>query len=226
MINYNPKAWLPFIFRLTKSDTFRKLLPLMCAVGVYAAIIAYLQIEVLEISKGSTISNLGLMHGVLGFVISLLLVFRTNTAYDRWWEGRKQWGALTNNCRNLAIKLAGFLQEEHDRTFFRSIIPNYARALKNHLRENAASAELSSGRLLKTNQHVPNQIAARLFKQLIELQAENKLTESQLWLVNEEVRSFTDICGACERIKNTPIPYTYSVYIKKFIVLYVITLPF
>jgi putative membrane protein len=58
------------------------------------------------------------------------------------------------------------------------------------------------------------------------LREEGKLNSEQLWLVNEEFKSLTDICGACERIKNTPIPYTYSVFIKKFIFLYVFTLPF
>jgi putative membrane protein len=52
------------------------------------------------------------MHNMLGFVISLLLVFRTNTAYDRWWEGRKMWGALVNNSRNLAIKLSVMLTDK------------------------------------------------------------------------------------------------------------------
>ncbi|MFM2369512.1 MAG: hypothetical protein RL619_1822 [Bacteroidota bacterium] len=59
------------------------------------------------------------MHGMLGFVISLLLVFRTNTAYDRWWEGRKMWGALVNNSRNFTIKLSVILQDEKDHNYFR-----------------------------------------------------------------------------------------------------------
>ena len=59
------------------------------------------------------------MHTLLGFAISMLLVFRTNTAYDRWWEGRKLWGNLVNSSRNLAIKLSSFLPaEEKGATFF------------------------------------------------------------------------------------------------------------
>ena len=105
MINYDPKRWLPFLFRVNKADTFRKLMPLMLIVGGYSAIIAYLEIEVFRLEKSSYLSNIGLMHTVLGFVISLLLVFRTNTAYDRWWEGRKLWGALTNSSRNFESML-------------------------------------------------------------------------------------------------------------------------
>ena len=225
MINYNPKVWFPFIFRLNKADTLRKLFPLMLAVGVYAGIIAYLEIEVFQLSKENKLNNVGLMHSVLGFVISLLLVFRTNTAYDRWWEGRKLWGTLTNISRNLAIKLNAYVKNDEDRAFFRLMIPNFAFALKNHLRENEDFHELDPVLDLKRDKHLPNQIASKIFDPLGDLQEQKKLSGDQMLILNEEFRTFTDVCGACERIKNTPIPYTYSVFIKKFIFLYVITLP-
>lgn len=225
MINYNPKVWFPFIFRLNKADTLRKLFPLMLAVGVYAGIIAYLEIEVFQLSKENKLNNVGLMHSVLGFVISLLLVFRTNTAYDRWWEGRKLWGTLTNISRNLAIKLNAYVKNEEDRAFFRLMVPNFAFALKNHLRENEDFHELDPILDLKRDKHLPNQIASKIFDRLGDLQEQKKLSGDQMLILNEEFRTFTDVCGACERIKNTPIPYTYSVFIKKFIFLYVITLP-
>jgi len=225
MINYNPKVWFPFIFRLNKADTLRKLFPLMLAVGVYAGIIAYLEIEVFQLSKENKLNNVGLMHSVLGFVISLLLVFRTNTAYDRWWEGRKLWGTLTNISRNLAIKLNAYVKNDEDRAFFRLMIPNFAFALKNHLRENEDFHELDPILDLKRDKHLPNQIASKIFDRLGDLQERKKLSGDQMLILNEEFKTFTEVCGACERIKNTPIPYTYSVFIKKFIFLYVITLP-
>jgi len=226
MINYNPKVWIPFIFKITKADTFRKLLPLMLIVGAYSGVVAYCEMEIFEITKTDFISNFSLMHGVLGFVISLLLVFRTNTAYDRWWEGRKLWGALTNNSRNLAIKLHALVTDERDKIYFRLLIPGYAFALKSHLRENENYEEIDPVLDLKKEHHIPNQLAAKLFEKLNHLYKNGTITGDQFWLLNEEFRSFTDICGACERIKNTPIPFTYSVYIKKFIFLYVLTLPF
>ena len=65
-----------------------------------------------------------------------------------------------------------------------------------------------------------------MFKKVNELFIDNKITGEQLLFINQELTSFTDICGACERIKNTPIPYSYSVFLKKFIFFYVMTLPF
>ncbi|HSD15123.1 MAG TPA: bestrophin family ion channel, partial [Flavobacterium sp.] len=103
MVQYNPKDWITFIFRFHKADTFRLLLPLMIFIGIYSGIIGYLEVEYLDLPENSYVRNLGAMHGMLGFVISLLLVFRTNTAYDRWWEGRRMWGSLVNNSRNFAL---------------------------------------------------------------------------------------------------------------------------
>ncbi|WP_026462881.1 bestrophin family protein [Adhaeribacter aquaticus] len=226
MINYNPKEWFTFIFRFSKADTFRRLLPLMIGVGVYAGLIAYLELNYLHPSNTKFFSNIGMMHSVLGFVISLLLVFRTNTAYDRWWEGRKVWGGLTNTCRNLAIKLQAFLQEDSDRQFFRLMIPNYVFALKQLLRENEDFHELDPVLDIKSNKHLPNQIAASLFTRVSALQKNNKLSLEEFLALNADLSALTDLCGASERIKNTPIPFTYSVFIKKFIFLYVITLPF
>ncbi len=198
----------------------------MVAVSAYAAVIAYLELNFISVNNSQNLRNVGMMHNVLGFVISLLLVFRTNTAYDRWWEGRKIWGGLTNSSRNLAIKLAAFVSDEADMQFFRKMIPNYAFALKNLLRENEDFHELDPILDLKPGKHVPNQMAAAMYQRVNSLYTQHKITDAQLWILNEEVRAFTDLCGACERIKNTPIPYTYSVFIKKFVFFYVMTLPF
>lgn len=235
MINYNPKDWFTFIFRFHKADTFRKLLPLIIGVSIYSAIIGYLEIEIFHLSEKSYLKNIPVMHSLLGFAISMLLVFRTNTAYDRWWEGRKLWGALVNNSRNLALKLAVMLPESEieQRTFFRKTIPAYAYALFNHLRSEKTRIELFEEDIkhpvlkqIDNEKHIPNQIALLMFKHIQQLYSEGKVTGDQLIVLNSELQSFTDICGACERIKNTPIPFSYSVFIKKFIFFYIMTLPF
>ncbi|ASZ11636.1 hypothetical protein KTO58_16810 [Chitinophaga pendula] len=229
MINYNPKDWFTFIFRLHKADTVRKLFPMFIALAAYSALIAILELEVFKLSQNSDLKNISLMHGLLGFVISLLLVFRTNTAYDRWWEGRKQWGALVNNSRNLSLKLDAILPATNttDRIFFRFMIPNYAFSLKNHLRTTFIPEELENTDqyLPDSSRHVPNQIAGQMMKKIQELYRQGQISGDQLITINAELQSFTDICGACERIRNTPIPFSYSVFLKKFIFFYIMTLP-
>jgi putative membrane protein len=233
MIKYNPKDWFTFIFRIHKGDTIRRLMPLMIGIAIYSLLITILEKEIWKLPDNSYVKNITVMHGLLGFVISLLLVFRTNTAYDRWWEGRKLWGALTNNSRNLAIKLAAMIpeNEKDQRLFLKKIISAYAIALKNHLGHESTAVELFEEddhlkKQIHHDKHVPNQVAALLVKHINQLYKDEKITGSQLILLNSELQSFTDICGACERIKNTPIPFSYSVFLKKFIFMYVMTLPF
>jgi len=228
MISYNTKDWITFIFRFHKADTFRQLFTLMLFIGAYCGIIVFLENEYWVLPEVSHVKNISIMHGMLGFVISLLLVFRTNTAYDRWWEGRKLWGALVNNSRNLAIKLNAILENEKDKEFFRKLIPSYASILSKHLRDEETSMQLYEGMdlIIDHHKHRPNQVAKMLIQKINELYKTNKITGDQLLILNLEISSFTDICGACERIKNTPIPYSYSVFIKKFIFFYVMTLPF
>ena len=228
MISYNTKDWFTFIFKFHKSDTFRTLFPLIVAIGAYSGIIGYLEIEYWKLAQESYIKNITIMHGMLGFVISLLLVFRTNTAYDRWWEGRKLWGSLVNNSRNFAIKLSAILKDENDRAYFRKMIPGYASILHKHLNNNDTSKQLFEDVDLEIDhhKHKPNQVAKMLFHKINDLYTSKKITGDQLIILNAEVQSFTEICGACERIKNTPIPYSYSAFLKKFIFFYVMTLPF
>jgi ion channel-forming bestrophin family protein len=181
------------------------------------------------------VRNVPVMHSLLGFAISMLLVFRTNTAYDRWWEARRLWGGLVNSSRSFAMKLATILpaEDQASRAFFRKVIPGFALALHSHLHEEKTRTELFATTEtsddfsdLDHDKHVPNQLALLMHARLQHLYRDKHLSAEQLLFLNPELQSFTDICGACERIKNTPIPFSYSVFIKKFIFFYIMTLPF
>jgi ion channel-forming bestrophin family protein len=228
MVQYNPKDWITFIFRFHKSDTFRQLFPMMIFIGMYSGSIAFLELEYWKLSQDNHLKNITIMHGMLGFVISLLLAYRTNTAYDRWWEGRKLWGSLVNNSRNLAIKLSAILKEDKDIYYFKRLIPGYASVLQKHLSNEEIAMQLFDGLDLEIDHHKhrPNQVAKMIFKKIHDLHRAGKITGEELIILNTELQTFTEVCGACERIKNTPIPYSYSAFIKKFIFFYVMTLPF
>ena len=217
MVKYNPKDWFSLIFKFHKSDTFRKLLPTMLAIAAYTGVIAYLEIEIFGLSKVITTT----LHSMLGFVISLLLVFRTNTAYERWWEGRKQWGALVNASRNLANKLTVLVGNDNSQLlhYLGEQIGNFATTLKMHLRGKKTT-------FAPEDVHQPNHIAQDIFKQVYTLKKEGKLSTEDVLLINMEMTALMDICGACERIRKTPIPFSYSLFLKKFIFMYTITLPF
>lgn len=219
MIEYNPKLWTRIIFQFGRSDTMRQLLPAMLGFGAYAAVITFLESEVVHIHFKST----SIIHSLLGFVLSLLLVFRTNGSYDRWWEGRKLWGALVNVSRNLQLKTIAIMGRQDREAVVKmdEWIPLYAVSLKNHLRNKKTESHW-----LKAERHQPNQVATLMFGEINAWLRNGQITEIQYLTLNQDINQFTDICGACERIKNTPIPYSYSSFIKKFIFIYMITMPF
>ncbi|MEI9957476.1 MAG: bestrophin family ion channel [Ferruginibacter sp.] len=86
MVQYNPKDWLSFIFRFPQIGYVIKLWPMILLVCFYSSAVAFFEINYWQWSESNKVKNIVVMHSLLGFVISLLLVFRTNTAYDRWWE--------------------------------------------------------------------------------------------------------------------------------------------
>ncbi len=224
MVYYNPKEWFSFIFKINKAETLRELFPLMLAVGAYAGVVTYFLIDFWQLPDTSILKKVIFIHQTIGFVFSLLLAFRINSAYDRWWEGRKIWGSLVNNSRNLAIKLKHLINED-ELAFFNYAIPRYARALRDHLRDEYVQEE-QSFISVDAQKHVPNQVASDMIKNIYRLNKEGAINPEQLFSITAEITSFTDICGACERIKKTPIPFSYNVFIKKFIFTYIMTLPF
>jgi putative membrane protein len=227
MINYNPKSWATLIFGFHKSDTFRILWKEIIYISVFTLSVAYVEINYFP--SFHQLEKLITVYSLIGFVISLLLVFRTNTAYDRWWEGRKSWGSILNDSRNVAIKLSAILSDSEDRIFFRRMLPNFAFAAKEHLRKGVKFEELDLTQdellVISQREHVPNAISEKIYQKLIELKKTGKISEQEFIVLDRNINSLIDSVGICERIKNTPIPFSYSLFIKKFIFIYVTTLP-
>ncbi len=232
MVHYNPKSWFSLIFHAYSRGVMRTLTPALIFMTIFAAGLCYLLLDVLRFHESDFHTTIS-MHSLLGIVLGLFLVFRTNSSYDRWWEGRKLWGSLVNNTRNLALKLNAILPESDldNRKWFSAMIPNFVFATKEHLRAGTKLAELAVVspdflENLKSVNHIPNRLSSMMYSRINTLYKNGELTGDQLFLVDKELKEFTDIMGACERIRNTPIPYNYSMYIKQFIFIYLITLPF
>lgn len=228
MVKYNPKNWFGLIFKFHKAETFRRLLGVLICMALFTGAVVYIEKEVFALKYAAASS----LHFLVGFVISLLLVFRTNTAYDRWWEGRKQWGALVNVSRNFALKINAFLPkgDSKRRKEMAQLTAAYSNILKDHLR-NADPETLK--KLLpvfmeidSTADHIPNALANEIQHRLLEMYERKEIQEATYLAMLNDLNAFTDICGACERIKNTPIPYTYNIFLKKFIFIYTMTMPF
>jgi ion channel-forming bestrophin family protein len=226
MVIYNPKDWWKLIFAFHKSDTFRSMVPGIMVVMIYTAFMAYIENDVFH----ATFKNTTVIHSLVGFVLSMLLVFRTNTAYDRWWEGRKTWGSLVNNTRNLAMKLHVLRLSDEQNKIFRDLLSNYIWAVKEHLREGSKISDfLTNTRypiaFYDYQGHMPNHIMKAIYIEFHTLYTAGKIDGHYLVYLNDHIQSFTDNLGICERIKKTPIPYSYSLFFKKVIFLYIFTMP-
>lgn len=229
MVRYNPREWFSLIFQFHKSDTFRAMFWVIVAMGVYTGLITFVSHHYdWHLPKSPVV------HSLLGLAISLLLVFRTNTAYERWWEGRKLWGALLNSSRSLAIRINILLpvKDRANREYFSKMISNYAVALKDHLRDTPDLASMNLDSIhedelsFPTNGHLPNYILHSIYSRLKQLQKKKVFNNEDMLMLDRILREFTDITGACERIRATPIPYSYSIFLKKFIFIYVSSMPF
>lgn len=232
MIVHDPHEWLKPVLDTHRSTSFRKALLPMVMIGVVTAGIVFAEVRWLKLPAEHPLRHITTAHTLLGFAISMLLVFRTNTAYDRWWEGRKLWGALVNVSRNLAVKAATWLRPDdaEGRALFAKLIALFARELRDHLLRERTRLELDDAPHpelppIDREKHVPAQVVQAMHQRVQRLYREQAISGEQLIVLNTDINAFLDICGACERIKNTPIPYSYSSFIKKFIVLYTVTLP-
>jgi putative membrane protein len=170
-------------------------------------------------------------------VLGLLLVFRTNTAYERFWEGRKAWGQLVNNIRNLARQILVAIPTDESSDHCQKIsvlnlLPAFAIALKLHLRSESIDRELtdllSPAQIehLQKIEHIPLAITFWISQYLEEKYRQGKLDRHQLVNAIELLNNIADTIGICERILKTPIPLAYAVHLKQLVLIYCLLLPF
>ncbi|MCG8328321.1 MAG: hypothetical protein MI974_11580 [Chitinophagales bacterium] len=231
MIYYKTNdSWFGDVSHLAKSWTMVRIMRSVLLTGVYAVIVC-VTVEYFELEEYITMNTS--IFSLLGVILSILLVFRTNSAYDRWWEGRKQWGALVNNTRNLAIYVHSMFPKDNldVRRFMAKHISNFCLALVEHLREGTKLDHLiylteEQQKEYASKGHIPNHIALQIFDRLATAHRYGEINEGDYINIKAQHQSLLDILGACERIKKTPIPFSYAVYLKLFITAYGILLPF
>jgi putative membrane protein len=230
MIIYKNAGLLPSIWHFHTGPTAKALLRRLVVIGIYVIVVTVAELYYTDLRLKDTP---GSFLSAMGILLSLLLIFRTNTAYDRFYEGRQAWGVLVNNCRNLAIFFNAVLPEgdTESRQFYAKAISNFPFALKNHLRNIPGTNELDiveegERRDLSHFDHKPAGVANQLWVKTEQLYRNGEISESQHINLNQHLTTLMDVCGICERIKSTPIPFSYTLFIKMFIMLYVALLPF
>lgn len=195
-----------------------------------------LTIAVLYVKGGMTVLGLpSLPLGMMAAALSIFLAFRNNSAYDRWWEARTLWGALVNDARTFsrqALTLVDGGKDDRDQTELVEWQIAYVHALRCHLRRQNPYPELTS-RLpatlvawLRTQRNVPLGLLTHAARTLRRLYDEGRLDSFRFVQMDSTLTRLCDIQGACERIKNTPLPRQYEYFPRVLVGIYCLLLPF
>jgi putative membrane protein len=144
-------------------------------------------------------------------VLGLLVSFRTKIAYDRWWEGRVLWGQLVNNSRNLCLKARDLVNlDAAERIAFAGLVSAFAVAFQKHLRGPVQLSEVPGfEKDTATPAHVPAYIAGKVIATVAAWRTAGRIDGYTHLMFDTHTSAFMDICGACERVRNTPLPASY-----------------
>jgi putative membrane protein len=168
-----------------------------------------------------------------GLMMGLILVFRINAGYDRWWEARKLWGSIVNASRNLAVVVKRYSTSEKEVHI--SKIYNYISAIpfliKNHLRSEKSIEEIKDlidfqiYNNLLSEKNKPLALSTELAKELYSIKVNDGLDGFSFLKAEEQRAIIIDCLGACERILKTPMPFVMAIKSRRFIFIFLITLP-
>lgn len=200
----------------------RKLQWYLVVIAAGASIIALVAPHLVE-GKRVIEANSSLFAGV---ILSMLLVFRTNSAYDRWWEGRRAWGQLVNDLRNLSIKYYEFVRPNlQEREAFAKLLIRFAYGMKDHLRLLDSTHSRAPECENPVSEH-PMLIVEEIYAVLDQKRREGRLNDMMFNVVDPHARALLDVLGACERIATSPITESHKSIILHIIVTYLLFVSF
>jgi ion channel-forming bestrophin family protein len=226
VIDYNPRRWTQSLLAVNGSVT-PKIIWRVAWVAVWSAAVMIFHTFVYRVAVPPT------AHTLVGLAVGLLLVFRTNGSYERFWEGRKMWGNIVNDSRNVARTTAAFLDRRSE--LLEPIVlwtASFSYACMHSLRGAAsigplarrlAAAEVAQ---VEAAQHVPSAVAFRISRLVAAARAAGHLSDYVSMEIEGGMRRLIDHLGACERIRKTPVPFAYVVHLRTAMVVFGVTLPF
>ena len=172
-------------------------------------------------------------HEIAAAALGLLLVLRTNAGYDRWWEARKVWGGIVNQCRNVVISGLSYgpkdEQWRQEVVKWTAIFPHTCRwKLRELLADETQCSVMTPADAHELNQaeHMPNLVAYKLANLLKAARDQGELDGFAFMQIDRERALLIDYIGKCERILATPLARVYSIKVRRFLALFLMTLPF
>lgn len=218
--SHNLLTWIPHLFLFYKEKVFRKLLPIMMVITLYAILIGLCFKDV----KGY---NLGQFHLIFSFILTIIISFRVNTSYQRWWEGRILWGSIVNNCRNLGLKFEVYagLNQHPEFYLLLSKLPNI---IKHNLRKDthALKRDMNALGITEYTQQPVLAVTQKMYFIINGLRDETRVHGDQCNLLDAHVGNLIDVAGGCERIANTAVPPAFAFFVKQALLFYSLMFPF
>ncbi|SIO30001.1 putative membrane protein [Singulisphaera sp. GP187] len=226
MIDYHKREWTHSLFTL-RGSMVREISGRVSACATWAVAVVAVHHLIRSMAIQPTI------HMLVGVALGLLLVFRTNASYDRYWEGRRQWGSIINETRNLGRAARTFLSR--DRALLEEMMLwtiAFSQAAMNSLRGSSGlgaiaqrlpAAEVEA--VLRSG-NLPLAIAVQISERLVRARDRGIISDYVTISLDQNVQLLIDYFGACERIHKTPLPFVYVVHLRRSLVLYCFTLPF
>lgn len=227
MVQYDARDWMKVLTQ-THGSVMPRLLARLGSVALVAVAATYL-FETRHF-KFSPVA-----HTLVGAALGLLLVFRTNTSYDRYWEGRKLLGGSVNRLRDLLRQVAGSVSGEVGQTLCQELrrrILIFFGLQRQYLR-NERDLAFASDQLTETEKAALEPLTARpvayltCISSLLAHTYRDGLINGELYRnLDQNVTSLMDNLGGAERIVKTPVPFAYAQHIKGFLFIFCFTLPF
>ena len=222
--NRSVLAWIRPFSRLHKLPIAKRIWAYLAIMAVYTAFAHVIVENKLTPQFLKEAANVGGANLVLG----MLLVFRTNSAYERWSEGRRLWGQLMNESRSLSLKVSRYLEvPDNEKWDFGELIVSFAYALKHHLRDSIPSIDLPGIRPTEdlAAAHVPVHVTDTMYKIIYRWYKAGFIDSIILNNLDRHLAAYMDVLGACERIRSTPLALSYRAFIRQGIALNLLAMP-
>jgi putative membrane protein len=230
VIRYEPNPhWIRDIRHFPVSYALRRAVSGMVGMGIYSIALVW-TMETLagdfELPHGAA------AFGLFGGVISLALAFRLNNAYARWWEARQHWGLLVNHSRNFAaIACAQWPADDtQGRRRLAGLLGDFAVGLAMHLRGELKPEHLESlgpkeREEVNKRSHPLSYVSHLVWAEIEKQRGAGNLDTAQQLQLQPHARGLLDVLGACERIRNTPIPFAVTAAARLFLLVFAILIP-
>ncbi|CAI2768390.1 bestrophin family protein [Flavobacterium collinsii] len=230
MIIKKKNTWFKMLFEW-RGSVLPQLLPRLLLLLLFSFVVVYFKPWLLHYNLHINPA----IFTLFGIALAIFLGFRNSVSYDRFWEGRKLWGALLNDTRSLArqsITLVPDKEYDAKREKFTNLLISFVYSLKHQLRETNSDADMSRllpkefADQLRETRYKPILILRELGLWVKDAKSENKIDSVTQLAFEENLNKLSDIVGGCERIAGTPIPYTYSVLLHRTVYIYCFLLSF